>query len=212
MNKDALIAELRQQLAVAETVIGDLRKERDEDMVTGLLNRRGFEDAVEMAQERAGRTPGRRVGLVYIDLDGFKPINDTHGHATGDSALKQVAERIRTRMRKTDAAARLGGDEFGIVLEGIRNDQEAISFAIDVLRLIKDIKDVDGKSVSMSASVGVATTDPTDNPPSVLIGQADAAMYRAKAEGKSAVAYHDKMWPITTWTQGTGTLEWPVVQ
>jgi diguanylate cyclase (GGDEF)-like protein len=140
------------------------------DPLTGLPNRQAFEQRLDREWKRAQRY-GRPLGLLLIDLDDFKRINDTRGHAEGDRVLEQVAERIGTSVRETDLAARLSGDEFVVLCP------EANRLALE--RLARSLQ---GRleEVGVRMSVGFTEREPADTSPSVLVKRADAAMYRDK--------------------------------
>ena len=148
------------------------------DELTGLLNRRGFEDAIRRTMQGAKRYNEKGV-LIFIDLDGFKPVNDTHGHAAGDKVLVRVAELLSENVRGTDFVGRLGGDEFAILLtrsgwqDGLQRAE-----AFDVLINGASV-DWHGESIAIAASFGVRTYGPEDDLSQVL-KSADDAMYAAK--------------------------------
>lgn len=158
-----------------------------QDALTGLPNRRAFVERIERATARASRH-GSAVAVLFLDLDGFKVINDSLGHAAGDRLLTLVAERLRGLLRPEDTVARLGGDEFTILVEDVPNIGAVIHIAERINAALVPPVEVAGRTVSITTSVGIAITDP-DNPRSGdLLRDADAAMYRAKAEGKSRYA------------------------
>jgi diguanylate cyclase (GGDEF)-like protein len=129
------------------------------------------------------------VSLLLIDLDGFKAVNDTHGHAAGDALLCEVADRLREAVRGGDLAARLGGDEFAVLLPGCTT-AEADRTAQRILEALRAPVPVDGATVGVSASIGVAAADPADDVES-LLHDADLAMYAAKNNGKDAWQRYD---------------------
>jgi len=152
------------------------------DALTSLPNRTLFLDRVEQAVSRS-RRHGTTLAVLFLDLDGFKGVNDRFGHAEGDELLKRVAERLVECVRDTDSVARLGGDEFAVLVEGFEGVR-----ALDVLcqrmlaALRRDIT-ILGHEVVVGASIGVAIADPQDDAAG-LLRNADMAMYRAKALGK----------------------------
>jgi diguanylate cyclase (GGDEF)-like protein len=158
------------------------------DPLTGLPNRRLFADRVEHALERRERS-GCHMAVLFLDLDRFKLVNDGLGHAAGDAVLQAVGERLRSVLRAGDTVARLGGDEFGILLEYVRGQSEANATAHRVLASLADPLDIDGRSVSVRASIGLAV-DRDDELLNAdeLLRDADTAMYRAKANGRGVVA------------------------
>jgi diguanylate cyclase (GGDEF)-like protein/PAS domain S-box-containing protein len=146
------------------------------DMLTGCLNRAGTIAAVERALANVGRSDG--VGLLFIDLDGFKGINDTRGHAVGDAVLEVVATRLRGGSRPRDLIGRLGGDEFVIIAPGLHSANATLVFAERISRGLHGSATVAGGSVPIAASIGVAWT--STGTARELINAADGAMYTAK--------------------------------
>jgi diguanylate cyclase (GGDEF)-like protein/PAS domain S-box-containing protein len=176
--------------------VTDQRRMRDRlahaaihDPLTGLPNRTLFLDRLGMALSRALRQH-HRVAVAFLDLDRFKLVNDGLGHGAGDDLLKAVAQRIAGALREEDTVARFGGDEFTILWEGIADEAEAVTAAGRVLDELQRPFDLDGSAVYVSASIGVALTDGTALPSS-LLRDADAAMYLAKDEGRGRVAVFD---------------------
>lgn len=153
-----------------------------EDHLTGLPNRALFSDRLDHATKRL-RRDGRRVGLLYLDLDRFKMINDGAGHEAGDELLKEVASRLTCFLREGDTVARLGGDEFAILLEDLSEPRDAELAAERVAELLAPPFQVDGKQIRVGASVGVAVSSPDSRRPADLVRQADLAMYEAKRRG-----------------------------
>ncbi|RZS58575.1 bifunctional diguanylate cyclase/phosphodiesterase [Sphaerotilus mobilis] len=151
------------------------------DPLTGLLNRNGFELAIER-NIRSGQ--GAALALLYIDLDRFKPVNDQHGHLVGDRLLEQVAQRLSQLVRPVDAVARLGGDEFAIVLVDLARLAHAEAVAAKVVAALAQAFEVDGLTLTIGASVGVAHGAQAQGGAEDLIRRADAQLYRAKAEGR----------------------------
>jgi len=170
-----------------------LRHQAFHDGLTDLANRALFGDRLEHALSRAARAR-RSVSVFLIDLDDFKSINDSLGHATGDRLLQEVARRIGETMRAADTVARLGGDEFAVIVddsESARDDEHA---AQRILAAIARPFELDGRSFPVSASVGVARGVPGQSRADQLVRNADLAMYAAKAEGKGGWdAYRPEM-------------------
>jgi diguanylate cyclase (GGDEF)-like protein/PAS domain S-box-containing protein len=159
------------------------------DPLTGLPNRALFLDRLEQALAARPRRGGL-VAVVYIDLDNFKLINDSLGHAAGDNLLKTVATRLRASVRAEDTAARLGGDEFTILLANLGDKHAALSVVEDVQRQLVDPIDLGGRSVVITGSCGIAFAEPDDLAGDVL-READLAMYAAKARGRSRFSVFD---------------------
>jgi diguanylate cyclase (GGDEF)-like protein len=154
------------------------------DAMTGLLNRAGF--AAPMADAIVAATrQGRRAALLAIDLDGFKSINDIHGHGVGDEVIRTVGERLRSTIRLTDAAVRLGGDEFGVLLAEVPDVATAQLVAERIHERLCEPIDLDDRVVMVGASIGVQMVEPSDRPPTMqrVHQLADALMYEAKQSG-----------------------------
>ena len=152
------------------------------DSLTRLPNRRLFQDRVTHALARAQRNPGS-VGVLFIDLDGFKDVNDSLGHATGDQLLAAVGERLRGAIRPADTPARLGGDEFAILVEDLSCTQDVERVADRLMAAMAVPFEVRGKQMSVSASVGIAIATPGITTEEIL-RNADVAMYSVKTDGR----------------------------
>ena len=158
------------------------------DSLTGLLNRAAFQGRLEQSLLQARRSAGA-VALLFIDLDGFKSVNDAEGHRAGDEVLRIVAQRIASTVRVGDTLARLGGDEFLVML-----DQEVTRDVTDTIghRIIEALHlpmAVDGRDLSIGASIGVAMYPPMEGDIDALMNRADQAMYAAKRAGKGRLHY-----------------------
>lgn len=154
------------------------------DSLTAIPNRQCFQDHLERATRRAQRNK-TKVGLLFLDLDRFKLVNDTLGHQLGDILLKAVVARLGQAVRPGDVLARLGGDEFAILLEDIKGPLELEMAAANLLSAFEDPFDLEGRQQHITASVG-ATMFPSDNiDPLALLNNADTAMYRAKDLGRN---------------------------
>ncbi len=153
------------------------------DMLTGLPNRFSFEGKLKALQQYAEEFHAQ-ISLLFIDLDGFKNVNDTLGHAVGDKLLKQVADRLTQVAGEKDFCARLGGDEFAIVHVSEDAVKTAVQLAEKIIATLGGAHDIDASQVFVGASVGVATLSAGDKDTSALLKQADLAMYRAKADGR----------------------------
>lgn len=172
-------------IAMLARDISELRHLATHDVLTGLPNRSLFVEELEAAVDRHARSR-RGVAVLFCDLDGFKAINDDHGHAAGDAVLVEVAQRLRTCTGSVDGAARVGGDEFVLVCEGLTDTDELGDLAeMIIARVTQPVVVGDGTEVKVGISVGIgvarsrqATVDPDQ-----LLTQADTAMYRAKARG-----------------------------
>ena len=159
------------------------------DALTGLANRALFRDRVEHALGRAARERSPSVAVVFVDLDDFKAVNDTLGHAAGDELLVAVATRLRAATRAADTVARLGGDEFGVLVEDVASDEEALGVAERIVASLRDPVRVRGRTLPVRGSAGVARAS-AGATAEALLRDADVAMYRAKHEGKGCAALH----------------------
>jgi len=158
------------------------------DSLTGLHNRRGLFNLLPLAMARSNRNQSS-LALLFLDLDGFKQVNDTQGHDSGDMVLREVAKRLKKSIRQTDTASRLGGDEFTIVLENIKGGiPDATDVAQKILQAIQLPIPIGSTTANISASIGIAIHHSNDaNTADQLVSRADAAMYEAKRKGKSRV-------------------------
>jgi diguanylate cyclase (GGDEF)-like protein len=169
-------------LTDAKTV-GTMLHQALHDSLTGLPNRALFLDRLGHALQRGG---GRsQVGVLFCDLDRFKTVNDSLGHAAGDDLLVAVAARLGECLRAGDTAARLGGDEFAVLLEDVRDEREALAVADRVIEALRAPFELHGRDVYVSSSIGVVCGSGSGEE---LLRNADVAMYRAKAEGKGRYA------------------------
>jgi diguanylate cyclase (GGDEF)-like protein len=156
------------------------------DPLTGLANRALFEARLGSAMRVAGSS-GATLGLLYIDADGFKAINDRHGHAAGDLLLTEFAGRIRRRLRHGDLAARVGGDEFAIVMAPPAGRVQANTLATDIAAAMTEpVTLPDGTEVVLAASIGIAVFPYDGLEPATLLSSADEAMYAHKRRRDAA--------------------------
>ncbi|HRK39137.1 MAG TPA: GGDEF domain-containing protein [Burkholderiaceae bacterium] len=154
------------------------------DPLTGLPNKTLVDDRLAMACERATRD-NALAALLFIDLDGFKGVNDSKGHEAGDRVLVEVARRLEAGLRKVDTAARLGGDEFLVVLDGIASRADADKVAAKLIELIARPIEVGAEAVHIGASIGIAVFPEDTRKVSDLVRLADGAMYGVKRAGKN---------------------------
>jgi diguanylate cyclase (GGDEF)-like protein/PAS domain S-box-containing protein len=165
-----------------------LRHHAHHDVLTGLPNRLMFEEKLRATVATADRH-ARPFAVLFLDLDGFKAINDDFGHAAGDVVLIEVARRLRRSLRASDTLARIHGDEFVVILPELCEPHEAGSLAQKLLAIVSDPIDVAGTTVSVQASIGVSLYPNDGANPRALVRAADAAMYQAKQGGKNAVGF-----------------------
>lgn len=151
------------------------------DALTGLPNRKEFELALHTLMNNP--QTAERGAVLFIDVDRFKEVNDTYGHAAGDNVLTETAHRLRGKLRREDVVARLGGDEFAVLLSGIENGEQVARMAENVIEAMREpIRLADGKTVAQSLSIGVALAK-NHSTGEAVIAQADAAMYHIKELG-----------------------------
>jgi len=173
---------LKAELAQARARVVELESRIDEDPLTGLLNRRGFERALERALAYVRRY-GATAALLFLDLDGFKAVNDRHGHAAGDWGLGRVARLISGSVRASDVVARIGGDEIVVLLWNLRADQaESKARAIEELIAASPFEH-DGKRFKLGLSAGF-TVLASDDTVEAALARADQAMYARKRARK----------------------------
>ena len=194
----ARTAQLAQSLKLSNAQLQDANAELQRlafcDPLTGVPNRALFDDRLRHAlacADRAGAdAAGGHVAVLYIDLDGFKPINDSYGHATGDVVLRQVATRLRDICRQADTLARLGGDEFVVLLEQVARREEVEQVAQRVVQALAQPFQLTQRRVLLAGSIGIAVY-PDHGPAERLMACADAAMYAAKRAGGSRWMLYD---------------------
>ena len=183
---------LAQDVTERKALYERIEHEATHDPLTALPNRRALMQRIEEAMARV-RRHGRSMAVLFMDLDGFKHMNDTLGHEFGDAVLQHFAANVRAAVRDTDLAARLAGDEFVIVLEDLdasAAEQQACTVANAVLDRLRTIQEIQGVAIGLTTSIGAAIHRPQDEEtPQELLHRADSAMYRAKAAGKRQVAF-----------------------
>lgn len=157
-----------------------LNEEATHDPLTGLANRRLFYDRLQQAIRLAQRYGGK-VGILYVDLDRFKAINDQHGHHVGDAVLTEVAKRLTSSIRDSDSVARLGGDEFVVLLEGVQGREDLLAATHKIEQELNTGTHFYGLELEIAASIGQALYPDDGEDEDALIRAADAAMYRIKS-------------------------------
>lgn len=159
------------------------------DVLTGLPNRVLFNDRIKHALDDARRN-GKKFAVMFLDLDHFKHINDTHGHSIGDGLLKAVATRLRTKLRECDTLARMGGDEFTVILENIRDIESVEVVANKVIYAFNEPYEINEYTIQASTSVGIAMYDEHATTVDTLLKYADKAMYDAKKSGRNRYSFY----------------------
>lgn len=159
------------------------------DALTGLANRTLLADRIGQAIHQARRT-GHMAAILFIDLDGFKLINDTLGHEVGDAMLCNVAERLESLVRESDTVARMGGDEFLVLLSEISHEEDAARVANKIVNAIGQPYDIDGQELRTSPSIGISIYPQDGADENSLIRSADTAMYHAKASGRNNFQFY----------------------
>ncbi len=179
----SLLAEnerLKRELAVVRARVSDLEARADVDPLLDILNRRGLERELKRALAHIKRY-GTEAALMFVDLDGFKGVNDRYGHGAGDALLKAVARELVGHVRASDVVGRLGGDEFGVLIWHA-SEEQALAKARELESLIARVVIIHGKArIEAAASVGMALLV-ADTTPEDMIGAADHAMYARKQE------------------------------
>ncbi|NJB68592.1 diguanylate cyclase (GGDEF)-like protein/PAS domain S-box-containing protein [Desulfobaculum xiamenense] len=170
--------------------VSEMEHRATHDHLTGLANRAVFEETLERMLAQSERS-GERVAVLYMDLDGFKGINDTYGHQTGDTLLVAVGQRICSRLRRSDLAARLGGDEFAVLLWNVAGREAVASYAQDVVDALSRSFDCDDVTCRVGVSIGASICPDHGCDAQTLVRLADRALYRMKAEGKGGYRFAD---------------------
>ena len=170
-------------LSAVRSLHAQLQSQAVTDALTGLLNRHGFHQALGAALARTERS-GQRLAVLYLDLDGFKRINDSLGHAAGDLLLREVGEQLKYSLRPYDCLARSGGDEFAVLLETLGHPEDAAKVAEKLIELISVRHRLDGMDVTLSVSIGIACFPECGQTVEGLMRAADMAMYEAKRAGR----------------------------
>jgi diguanylate cyclase (GGDEF)-like protein len=183
--------ELREQIAVREQIEAQLQHQVMHDALTGLPNRVYLRDRLERAIARLRRDPSQGIGLLYIDVDRFKVVNDSLGHLAGDEVLKEVAQRLAACVREPDVVARQAGDEFAILLEHAQLPETAAKVAQRVLRSMQPAMTVGDRELQVSVSIGIAIIDGDYESSDRILHDADLALYRAKTAGRNRFVLFD---------------------
>ncbi len=192
---------LIQTVALLEQEVARARQFAHRDGLTGLPDRRLLLDRYNQAVAVAARQR-RQVALLFLDLDGFKRVNDTYGHAAGDRVLQQVAARLRACMRTSDTACRYGGDEFVILLPQYEGQESAVAVAEKVCARLAAPYAVDGTAIRVTASIGMAIYPVDGHEYGDLMRVTDRAMYRNKARGAAAPGGLEARLSTGCWASG----------
>ncbi|MCL6270462.1 bifunctional diguanylate cyclase/phosphodiesterase [Sansalvadorimonas sp. 2012CJ34-2] len=184
--------ELNETNAKLQKTLEDVEEIAVHDMLTGLLNRRGFTEALQDSIARARREKGK-TAVLLVDVDRFKVINDSLGRNAGDTLLKEVAERFKNQIRQTDYIARLGADEFAIILNHIADYADSSKVAQNILDTFKTPLDSPTNDQVMTCSIGISVAPQDETDPSELLQYADLAMYQAKAGGGNRYNFYTKV-------------------
>ncbi|HEY7236085.1 MAG TPA: EAL domain-containing protein [Gemmatimonadaceae bacterium] len=183
--------ELQRRTADAERIEHQLRHDALHDRLTGLPNRAFFVERVRIAVERARRNPEECFGVLFLDLDNFKAINDSFGHVAGDELLLEVSRRFTACLRSLDMLARLGGDEFALLIENIREPSDAARVAERLQASLQTPISVGEDEALTSVSLGIAVHSDADDHPQHVLRSADLALYRAKEQGRARYQVFD---------------------
>ncbi|MCR4292299.1 MAG: sensor domain-containing diguanylate cyclase, partial [Candidatus Kuenenia sp.] len=154
------------------------------DEITNLPNRRLFNDRLYVAISNANRYR-QRLAVMFLDLDGFKDVNDALGHQTGDQLLREIAYRLNQTVRKSDTIARMGGDEFTVLLTQVEHESNIISVADKILEAVRQPVVLDGNTINITISIGIAQYPDNGKDVNTLLKSADITLYRAKESGKN---------------------------
>jgi len=176
-----------------QQAVDDLYKMANYDVLTNLVNRRYFYDLAEKAISRTKRS-GKKLCIMFLDLDGFKMVNDTLGHESGDELLTAVADRVSDVLRDADVLARIGGDEFSILVENVENEKDLEQMAKKIIKTVSTTFQLRAAKANIGVSIGIAVFDGktgADITPDELVKMADKAMYGVKTDGKGSYYFYD---------------------
>jgi len=161
------------------------------DSLCNLPNRLLFYDRLRQSLSRSRRND-QKIAVMFMDLDGFKTVNDNYGHTVGDELLRKVSERVVATLRESDTIARIGGDEFTLILTDIEDTASVSNIALKILATIEEPYVMEGHEFNISASIGISLSPINSSDGNMLVKQADIAMYKAKKEGKNRIKFFDK--------------------
>ncbi len=181
-----VVRKLREAYLANQLLRGSLvqaRRAAERDTLTGMVNRGYF--ARKLADAAKNASAGRQIAILFCDLDGFKRINDTHGHLVGDTILRMAASRLGNTVRAQDVVARLGGDEFGVLVVAMHDESEARHMAEKIERAFADPFQAESESYRIGITVGISMCPSDGDVPETLLRIADARMYRAKEDKRT---------------------------
>ena len=196
--------ERRRMTRETEALLEQLQHRSLHDPLTGLANRKLLLDRLERALQRVERHR-TQVAVLFVDVDGFKPINDELGHVAGDGILVEIARRLSAELRASDTAARFGGDEFVVVCEDLHDDAEAFAVAQRMCTALRRPLPVSGGHSAVTASIGITLASSAAQDPRELLAHADQAMYRAKRTGGDRCAVFRMQMPTAHLAPRTGS-------
>ena len=182
------VKQLQEEVEEREKIAAELDFLANHDALTGLPSLRLCKDRLEHSLAEARRNR-QMSAVMFLDLDGFKEVNDSHGHEFGDKVLKATAERIKGEIRETDTVARIGGDEFVIILSSLPRVRIAERIAASIIEQVSQVIEIDGVSVTVSTSIGISLYPEHGITPEEMIREADRAMYRIKDQGKNSFGF-----------------------
>ena len=201
----AELAKLNHQLDLAqrhvlesEAQARELARLANEDPLTSLPNRHWLTNYLPVAVRRA-KSSGRMLAVMYLDLDGFKAVNDTLGHLAGDQLLRAAALRMKSALKPSDSIARHGGDEFVLIIEQMACETDAAHVAQRMLEVLSSPFELGHGRNTVAASIGVALFPRDGEDPELLLGRADEAMYRAKAAGRGLYRFYESLPDSSAW-------------
>lgn len=182
------VEQLQLEIQERKKIAAELDFLANHDALTGLPSLRLCKDRLEHSLAESRRNK-QKSAVMFVDLDGFKQVNDRHGHEKGDMVLKVVADRIREEIRETDTVARIGGDEFVVILSSVPDLEIVERIASQIIDKISQFIRVDQRDIEVSASIGIAIYPEDGDTPEILIRQADRAMYLVKESGKNRFGF-----------------------
>jgi diguanylate cyclase (GGDEF)-like protein len=188
------VQQLQVEIEEREKVTAELDFLANHDALTGLPSLRLCKDRLDQSLAEARRNR-QTSAVMFLDLDGFKEINDQHGHEFGDLVLKATADRIRDEIRETDTVARIGGDEFVIILSSLPESNIADRIAASVIKRIAQPVQIRSNEVTISASIGISLYPQDGTTAKELIRSADDAMYKVKHQGKNSFGFASSVSP-----------------